>query len=167
MTTKSGKKAKAASGKNPTVEMVRQHPDHQERVAIRVDGEAVRVEGDSDLLHRTVFNLVLNAVQHSPTDAEVHVEVGPVGEGELPPGVDFADGARLRVIDRGPGIEPAEMNRLFDPFFTTRPGGTGLGLALVHRAVEAHDGRVFVDGDSGRGTTFSVYFPTRLGQETA
>jgi signal transduction histidine kinase len=71
----------------------------------------------------------------------------------------------VRVSDEGPGI-PAEIrDRLFDPFFTTKPGGNGLGLAVVHRAIEAHGGLVFFDS-AGRlgGTRFTVIIPrTRSG----
>lgn len=147
------------------VEVVRQHPDCGSGIRILSNGERAELEGDRDLLHRVVLNLVLNAVQHSPEGGEVSVEVRPVPEGRLPPGADFTAGVRLRVTDHGPGIDPEHTARLFDPFFTNRPGGSGLGLAMVHRAVQAHDGLVFVDGESGDGTTFSVFFPTRLKQK--
>jgi signal transduction histidine kinase len=68
-------------------------------------------------------------------------------------------GVALRVSDDGPGI-PAEIrDRLFDPFFTTKPGGSGLGLSIVHRAIEAHSGFVFVDSDD-RGTRVTVLLPS-------
>jgi two-component system sensor histidine kinase PilS (NtrC family) len=78
---------------------------------------------------------------------------------QIPVGVPFHVGAiALRVTDNGPGI-PAEIrDRVFDPFFTTKPGGTGLGLPIVHRAIEAHRGFVFVDS-SARGTRFTVLLP--------
>jgi two-component system sensor histidine kinase PilS (NtrC family) len=121
----------------------------------------VEVEGDPDLLHRVIFNLVLNAVQHSGDGKVVTVLVDSVDERDLPQGADFVTAARLRVSDQGPGIRPEDAARVFDPFFTTRKGGSGLGLALVHRAVEAHEGTIFVDGEHGRGTTFTVYLPAR------
>jgi two-component system sensor histidine kinase PilS (NtrC family) len=108
---------------------------HPERKDIRIEcevpeGVSLVVEGDDDLLHRAVFNLVLNAG-------------GTVA---------------LRVRDSGTGI-PAEIrDRLFDPFFTTKPGGSGLGLAVVQRAIEAHRGLVFVDS-SGNGTRFTIVLP--------
>ena len=64
----------------------------------------------------------------------------------------------LSVSDCGPGIPHDIRGRLFDPFFTTKPGGSGLGLAVVHRAIEAHRGLVFVDTGS-TGTRFTVVLP--------
>ena len=64
----------------------------------------------------------------------------------------------LRVSDEGPGIPDDIRDRLFDPFFTTKPGGTGLGLSVVHRAIEAHKGFVFIDSDP-RGTRVTVLLP--------
>jgi signal transduction histidine kinase len=69
------------------------------------------------------------------------------------------DGAAFVIVDDGPGIEPENLERIFNPFFTTRPEGTGLGLAIVHRIVEAHAGRVRVQSRKGEGTTFTVWIP--------
>jgi two-component system sensor histidine kinase PilS (NtrC family) len=145
------------------VEVVRQHPD-AEGAVVEVDGGAVQVEGDADLLHRSIFNLVLNAVQHSPAGTPVRVAVAPVSGSALPPGAEFSQGGVLRVKDRGPGIDATTAARMFDPFFTTRTGGSGLGLALVHRIIEAHEGLMFIDGQEGEGTTVTVYLPEQLTQ---
>ena len=68
-------------------------------------------------------------------------------------------GVALRVSDSGPGIPLEIRDRLFDPFFTTKPGGSGLGLSIVHRAIEAHNGFVFVDSDTS-GTRVTVLLPS-------
>jgi two-component system sensor histidine kinase PilS (NtrC family) len=141
------------------VAVVRQHPDATE-TRVEVEGSSAELVGDPDLLHRSVFNLVLNAVQHSPANAPVRVEVTPVSGVDLPSGIEVRNAALLRVSDRGPGIDAATAARMVDPFFTTRVGGSGLGLALVHRAVEAHEGVMFIDGEEGQGTTVTVYLPT-------
>jgi signal transduction histidine kinase len=79
----------------------------------------------------------------------------------VPAGLAFERGAvMLRVSDTGGGIDPGVRDRLFDPFITTKPGGTGLGLPVVHRAIEAHRGLVFVDSETV-GTTFTVLLPAR------
>ena len=120
------------------------------------------VDGDEDLLHRAVFNLVLNAVQASPNGGEVHVDVtrGVVRSASASASPSTHGTVALRVRDAGPGI-PAEIrDRLFDPFFTTKPGGSGLGLAVVHRAIEAHRGLVFVDSGAAARASPS-FFPAR------
>jgi two-component system, NtrC family, sensor histidine kinase PilS len=147
------------------VEVVRQHPDAVGGAAVEIEYTGpVQVEGDPDLLHRVVFNLVLNAIQHSPEDASVRVRVADVDERRMPGNIRFSHGAMILVSDRGPGIDPDDVARIFDPFFTTRQGGSGLGLALVHRAVEAHEGVILVDPAEGGGTTFRVYLPARQKQ---
>jgi two-component system sensor histidine kinase PilS (NtrC family) len=144
--------------------MAGQHPDRREGVRVSCSVPAdVRliIHGDEDLLHRAIFNLTLNAVQASPAGAEVRVEAMPTKEEEqsgLGPPFEFG-GIAVRVSDDGPGIPPDIRDRLFDPFFTTKPGGSGLGLAVVHRAIEAHRGLVFLDS-VGRGTRFTVLLPT-------
>jgi two-component system sensor histidine kinase PilS (NtrC family) len=148
------------------IRLVEQHPDA--RGAASVDytppRETIVVDGDPDLLHRAVFNLVLNAVQHSGDGGRVRVELTPVSKREVPASVQSAESVRLQVTDSGPGIPEQEIPRIFDPFFTTREGGTGLGLAMVHRAVEAHQGTILVDGHEGSGAQFTVYLPTQAGR---
>jgi two-component system sensor histidine kinase PilS (NtrC family) len=142
--------------------LVAAHPDRPNDVEVVCDGanDGYVVEGDEDLLHRAVFNLALNAVQASPHGGRVRVELAPLSMDQVPAGVSFdLGGVALRVSDDGPGI-PAEIrDRLFDPFFTTKPGGSGLGLSIVHRAIEAHSGFVFVDSDD-RGTRVTVLLPS-------
>jgi two-component system sensor histidine kinase PilS (NtrC family) len=136
-------------------------PDGERSVSVECDipEEPVLMEGDEDLLHRAVFNIVLNAVQASPQGGTVRVELSEMSGDELPRGVLFPDNAiALHVIDEGPGIPADLRDRVFDPFFTTKSGGTGLGLPIVHRAVDAHRGVVLVDS-SARGTRFSVLLP--------
>ena len=150
-----GAVARAAAG------LAAAHPDCGRGVQVTCSApdRALLVEGDEDLLHRAVFNITLNAVQASPDHGTVSVEVALLPGEQVPTGVPFPHSAvALRVTDKGPGI-PAEIrDRVFDPFFTTKPGGTGLGLPIVHRAIEAHRGFVFVDSGSS-GTRFTVLLP--------
>ena len=141
--------------------LVSAHPDRREGVTIScvAPTDPLVVDGDLDLLHRALFNLALNAVQ-APARHQVFLEVTPVSADHLPVGVRFERGGAVavRVTDDGPGIAGDIRERLFDPFFTTKPGGTGLGLPVVHRAIEAHRGLVFVDSDT-EGTRFTVLLP--------
>ena len=121
--------------------------------------EPLTIDGDQDLLHRAVFNLVLNGVQHAGPTGRVRVELGRADDYEVPASVPIESPVRITVEDSGPGIREEDIGRLFDPFFTTRNGGNGLGLAMVHRAIEAHRGAILVDGNVGRGARFTVYLP--------
>ena len=148
------------------VDLVSRHPDKsaEARIELRRPDIPVIVDGDHDLLHRAVFNLVLNAVQHAGPKGVVTVEVD-LPDGDLPPTVQLPEPVRVRVRDNGPGIREEDIPRMFDPFFTRRSGGTGLGLALVHRAVEAHRGTILVDSTVGRGACFTIYLPAHAGRE--
>jgi two-component system sensor histidine kinase PilS (NtrC family) len=138
------------------------HPDRKAGVSVTciVPTDLLLVEGDEDLLHRAIFNITLNAVQAAPaTNGRVTVELSRLNPEQIPTGVPFEVSAvALRVSDNGPGIPIELRERVFDPFFTTKTGGTGLGLPIVHRAIEAHRGFVFMDS-SPKGTRFTVLLP--------
>jgi two-component system, NtrC family, sensor histidine kinase PilS len=147
------------------VRLVMAHPARGDDIDVQVDAPVgpVPVDGDEDLLHRAIFNLTLNAVQASHPGGIVRVIIDAPQRGPLPPGiVDPTDAVAIVVADDGPGISDEVRDRLFEPFTTTRPGGSGLGLSVVHRAVEAHRGIVLVDS-TGTGTTFRLVLPRRQG----
>ncbi|MCX6552825.1 MAG: HAMP domain-containing sensor histidine kinase, partial [Acidobacteria bacterium] len=110
------------------------------------------VRADAEALTTVVVNLLDNAVKYSPGCERVWVEAGPAH-----------GGAEIRVRDAGPGIPEDEQPHVFDRFFRGRDAGavsgTGLGLALVARTVEAHGGRVSVESRLGEGSTFVVWLP--------
>lgn len=140
------------------------HPDRGAGVQVQVNvaPDLPPVEGDEDLLHRAVFNLVLNAVQAVGPDGHVFVEVDryrPVGEHGASSALVTGELLTVSVTDDGPGVPPELEDRLFEPFVTGKTGGTGLGLPVVHRAVEAHRGVVLVDA-LARGTRFTMVLPT-------
>jgi two-component system sensor histidine kinase PilS (NtrC family) len=146
------------------VDVVRAHPQARGiDVAVVVDpaAEHAAVHGDEDLLHRAVLNLALNAVQWAGQGGRVEIQVDAVDTDLMAPRLGAAHAVRIHVSDTGPGVPEENAEHIFDPFFTRRPGGTGLGLALVQRAADAHGGAVFVDqprGD-GWGATFAFYLP--------
>jgi two-component system sensor histidine kinase PilS (NtrC family) len=143
-------------------DLVGRHPDCPPGTDIAVEGEPLCIEGDEDLLHRVVVNLVLNAVQATGRGARVVVTVRRAAAAEVPYGVDVEEPVLLAVSDNGPGVAAELRERLFDPFVTGRVGGSGLGLAIVQRAVQAHRGCVFLDDGptpSRGGATFTVLLP--------
>jgi two-component system, NtrC family, sensor histidine kinase PilS len=149
------------------IRLVREHPDCPAAARIELAGGPTPMEGDEDLLHRVVSNLVLNAVQASGAAATIVVRTGRPTPQELPGGARIENPVVVTVTDNGPGIPEALRARLFEPFVTGRAGGTGLGLAIVQRAVEAHRGLVLVDSEPGRGTTFTVFLPAARRREEA
>ena len=115
-------------------------------------GEAV-IRGDRPQLEQAVLNLVLNAVEAMPEG------------GELRLGVQTREGnVLLSVQDSGRGMPKEIAARLFEPFLTRRPGGTGLGMALVRRTVEAHGGSLKVDSQPGKGTRVEIRLPAWTGR---
>ena len=108
------------------------------------------IYADSLQIDQVLVNLVLNAVQ----------AMRATGGGTLTLALDrHQEGARVRVSDTGPGIPPAHRGRLFDPFFTTRPDGAGLGLFSCRRIIRAHGGTIGVRGRRGGGTQFTLWLP--------
>ena len=112
------------------------------------------VEFDAQLLERALLNLVVNAAQASPPEGVVTVKSRRV-ETSAGPAVEIA------IIDRGSGIDPKHLESIFNPFFTTKPEGVGLGLAIVSKIVDEHGGRVTVESTPGEGSVFRVYLPVR------
>jgi signal transduction histidine kinase len=108
-----------------------------------------------------LWNLLLNAAQALPSAGEPGRSRGRVRVACRP----LADeGAELVVEDDGSGIALGDQAMLFTPFFTTRPEGTGLGLATVHRIVDAHGGALTVDSTPGEGARFTVRLPPAASQ---
>ena len=144
------------------------HPDKRTNVRLTIAApvEGVSIQGDEDLMHRAVFNLVLNAVQavslQEIADAHVHVETRIAAESDTAnrrAGVRWnGDTLVIAVSDNGPGVPEELRNTLFEPFVTTKQGGSGLGLSVVHRAVEAHSGVVVTEA-LHPGTRFTILLP--------
>jgi len=106
---------------------------------------------DADLLEHVFYNLLLNAAQASPPDGAVTLKTRAAG-----------GSAEISVIDRGCGIDPAQRDNIFNPFFTTKPQGVGLGLAIVSKIVDEHGGNISVESELGKGTIFRVVLPMEV-----
>jgi two-component system, sensor histidine kinase FlrB len=122
----------------------------QRGVRFRVDvrAPAVALRGNHKALSSALVNLLENALQANAAGGEVGLHGSVEGDRLL-----------IRVSDRGTGMPPEVQERLFQPFFTTRPEGTGLGLAIVRSVVDAHGGEITVESEPGRGSTFCVRLP--------
>ncbi|MBI4955980.1 MAG: hypothetical protein HY908_28430 [Myxococcales bacterium] len=124
---------------------------HEPEIVVEVEPAALAAPVDAAMLRRALVNLLLNAAQAAP-DGVVRVRVYRLERAEL----RFA---RIDVEDEGPGMDADLARRVFQPFFTTRATGTGLGLAVVQRIAEAHRGVVGLATAPGRGSTFSLELP--------
>ncbi|MBZ5496572.1 MAG: PAS domain-containing protein [Acidobacteriia bacterium] len=122
---------------------------------LSIQGSPV-VVGSEDQLKQAFLNLVINSLEAMPRGGALRIRVEPSrqqGSGVA------ADLAVVRIQDTGVGIPQEQLTRLFDPFFTTRPRGTGLGLTIVHRVIHEHNGRIHVASVPGEGSTFTVELP--------
>jgi len=103
---------------------------------------------DADMLKQAILNLFLNAQQAMSTGGELIIRTGRCG-----------DNARIEVSDTGCGIAAEELPRIFDAYYSSRPEGSGLGLATTRRIVEAHNGKIDVTSEPGKGTCFTIKLP--------
>jgi PAS domain S-box-containing protein len=113
------------------------------------------VQGDRTQLQQVILNLIINAIE----------AMSRVGEGSrrllISTGKDGQDGVLVAVQDSGPGLTPADHDRLFEAFYTTKPSGLGMGLSICRSIIEAHGGRLWATANVPRGTVFQFTVPTR------
>jgi two-component system, NtrC family, sensor histidine kinase HydH len=105
---------------------------------------------DGELMERVLYNLLLNAAQASPPNGSITVKTR-----------ESNGTVEITVIDRGSGIPPKLIENIFNPFYTTKSGGVGLGLAIVSKIVDEHGGSIAVESEPGEGSVFRVYLPFR------
>lgn len=118
----------------------------------------LRVSADPELLKQAILNILLNSFQATPAGGMVHAWVGVQKEKEgVSSGMD--EFIEINLEDTGVGIPPEVLPRVFDPFFTTRSDGSGLGLSLVHNILRSHGGSVWIDSEEGKGTRVRLRIP--------
>lgn len=142
------------------------------RILTQIDTSPVMVQVDSHRLKQAVLNLLINATQaletssrpDQPKELMLRVErdgVSDTGRRDhiISPGANDFRGVALHVTDTGPGISQEDIKRIFRPYFSTKRGGTGLGLPTTRRIIDAHHGRLEVYSEPDQGTDFVIRLP--------
>jgi signal transduction histidine kinase len=119
-------------------------------ITLKLDATDAVIAADAEQLMQAVFNLVQNAIQACGGHGRVQLSTA-----------DDGDGLRIDCADDGPGIAAEIVDRIFDPFFSRRDGGIGLGLSVVQQVVQAHGGRISVARSGWGGTAFCCRLPRR------
>jgi signal transduction histidine kinase len=120
-------------------------------VAIKMDcpADAPQINADPGMMRQALLNLALNAVQAMPNGGSLKLSCRAISRNR----------AEIDVEDTGVGIPAENLSRIFDLYFTTKEKGSGIGLSMVYRIIQLHDGEVEVESTPGRGTRFRLTFP--------
>lgn len=129
-----------------------------ERAGVRVEVDCPAslpdVHADPASLQNALLNLALNGCQAMPSGGTLRISAAPIAGGRI----------AVKVADSGVGIPAENLDKIFNLYFTTKEGGTGIGLAMVYRTIQLHDGDISVESAPGRGTTFTVTLPVEAAQ---
>jgi signal transduction histidine kinase len=123
---------------------------HDRGISLRLepDAEPAIIRGDGEKLRQAFLNIVINALQATPSGGSVGIALDRV-----------ESGFEISFRDSGSGIAPDNLQRIFEPFYTTKPDGTGLGMAVTRKIIEGHGGRLDIESEVGQGTTVSIRLP--------
>ena len=122
---------------------------HKVTVEVSCPTSTQPVNADESMLRQALLNLAINACQAMPDGGVLRISCADAPRGRV----------EIRIADTGVGISQEHLGRIFDLYFTTKAQGTGLGLSMVYRIVQMHDGEIDVESTPGRGTTFRVLLP--------
>lgn len=121
----------------------------QIKLIVRPPTALVIIEADGEKLRQAFLNIIINALQATPSDGMVVISTA----------INQVEQCEITFRDTGTGIEATTLERVLEPFFTTKPDGTGLGLAITKKIIESHGGTLMVESDLGSGTTVTVRLP--------
>lgn len=137
---------------NKTIDFLR--PEIEKKgivVESNLDGRSYLIEADHDLLHRVLMNLIINAIQATPGRGKVVIHVS-----------EERGGYSIVVKDTGSGISKENITKIFNPFFTTKEKGSGLGLPIVRKIIEGHGGTIDIESDEGVGSSITIHLSRKL-----
>jgi len=135
-----------------TVNLARAQSGEQVKIEFEEPEDPLVISIDPEQIEDAILNLVINAIDSLDGNGVVKIEIQRVQ-------TELGDEMNIHVSDTGCGISPENLTRVFNPFFTTRRSGTGLGLPAVRRIVRSHGGRVEVESQLGQGSTFTIHLP--------
>jgi PAS domain S-box-containing protein len=130
--------------------------NHGQTVRTELSDEALAVAADPVQLQQVMINLLMNASDAQQDGGTIVARSARAG-----------DGVQISIIDRGTGLAPAVLERLFDPFYTTKERGMGLGLSICRNIIGAHDGRLWAENNPGGGASFHVWLPLAAAEQCA
>ncbi len=143
-------KAEVVSIVEETLQLLRPQIEKQ-RILVQKEFQSLPpILMDREQMKQVILNLLLNGVQAMPKGGHLSLK------GHIPEGDHWI---KLSIQDSGIGIPPEDIGRLFDPFFSTKEGGVGLGLSIAHRIIDQHRGKIEVESALGKGTLFTVWLP--------
>ena len=143
-------KAEVVSIVEETLQLLRPQIEKQ-RILVQKEFQSLPpILMDREQMKQVILNLLLNGVQAMPKGGHLSLK------GHIPEGDHWI---KLSIQDSGIGIPPEDIGRLFDPFFSTKEGGVGLGLSIAHRIIDQHRGKIEVESTLGKGTLFTVWLP--------
>jgi signal transduction histidine kinase len=138
-------------------------------VTMNIQEQLPLIQADHYQLCQLFSNLLINGLEALGGNGTIAITAGQGVEyeepGAAPGGRDPAATFVVDVVDDGPGMSPEVSERMFNPFFTTKPQGSGLGLAIVRKIVDAHNGHIDVTSSPGQGARFRVTLPLNSGEE--
>jgi two-component system sensor histidine kinase PilS (NtrC family) len=129
-------------------------------VSMALADKPLQIRANKMEIRQVIWNLILNAVQAMPEGGVLKVEATQARRGER-------DGVEIGIGDSGFGMEEQDLKKIFEPFYTTRDMGTGLGLAVVSRIMAVYDGKIHVQSEPGKGTLFTLWIPVNGSIEIA
>jgi signal transduction histidine kinase len=113
--------------------------------------EIIQIECDENRLKQVFLNFIKNGIEAMPNGGDLHVKT-----------FIHNNNVQISIQDSGVGISKEKLNKLGEPFFTTKKNGNGLGLMVSFKIIESHNGKVFVESEPNKGTTFNILLPAKI-----
>lgn len=135
-----------------TLELFKNSGSLNQKIQVEFDAKKnLFIIGDQNQLKQVFWNLILNSVQSMEDGGKLSIKMYENKKNRE---------INLNISDTGCGITKADKEKIFEPFYTSKKKGTGLGLSITHRIVQSHKGRIIVESEVGKGTTFNLFFPS-------